>query len=167
ALASLVELNPALNPVGAGDWRAARVAIRAFYADRLFAPVWVDNSQGLTPRGRAVLARLVRANEDGLDLTAFALPDPTFADNRPERLAQVETTISAALVAYALQASGARIAPAKLSRLVTASPAVVDPAKALSETASAAEPGDVLAAYNPSQKGYQDLREELARLRAS
>ena len=114
-----------------------------------------------------MLARLARADEDGLDLAAFTLPDPTFADTRPERLAQVETTISAALVAYAMQASGSRIAPAKLSSFVTASPAVVDPAKALSETASAAEPGDALAAYNPGQKGYQDLRDELARLRAT
>jgi L,D-transpeptidase YcbB len=166
ALASLAALSPTVNPLGAGDWRAARAAIYDFYTDRLFVPVWVDG-QGLTPRGRAVLARLARADEDGLDLAAFTLPDPTFADTRPERLAQVETTISAALVAYALQASGSRIAPAKLSNFVTASPAVVDPAKALSETASAAEPGDALAAYNPGQKGYQDLRDELARLRAN
>ena len=166
ALASLVALSPTVNPLGAGDWRAARAAIYDFYTDRLFAPVWVDG-QGLTPRGRAVLARLARADGDGLDLAAFTLPDPTFADTRPERLAQVETTISAALVAYALQASGSRIAPAKLSNFVSASPAVVDPAKALGETASAAEPGDALAAYNPGQKGYQDLRDELARLRAT
>jgi len=166
ALASLVALSPTVNPLGAGDWRAARAAIYDFYTDRLFAPVWVDG-QGLTPRGRTVLARLARADEDGLDLAAFTLPDPTFADTRPERLAQVETTISAALVAYALQASGSRIAPAKLSNFVTASPAVVDPAKALSETARAADPGEALAGYNPSQKGYQDLRDELARLRAA
>ncbi|HEY3718987.1 MAG TPA: peptidoglycan-binding protein, partial [Roseiarcus sp.] len=166
ALASLVVLNPTVNPLGAGDWRAARAAIYDFYTGRLFAPVWVDD-QGLTPRGRAVLARLARADEDGLDLAALTLPDPTFADTRPERLAQVETTISAALVAYALQASGSRIAPAKLSSFVTTSPPVVDPAKVLSETASAAEPGDVLAAYNPGQQGYLDLRDELARLRAS
>ena len=166
ALAALVAQSPTVNPLGAGDWRAARTAIRAFYADRLFTPVWVD-VEGITPAGRAVLARLARAGEDGLDLGAFTLPGATFADSQPDRLAQVETTISAAVVAYAQQASGARIAPARLSKFVTASPVVVDPAKALSETASAAEPGDVLAGYNPGEKGYQDLRGELARLRAS
>jgi murein L,D-transpeptidase YcbB/YkuD len=166
ALATLVTLSPTVNPVGAGDWRAARIAIRVFYADRVFAPLWVD-ARGLTSRGRAVLGRLTRADEDGLDLTAFALPDPTFADTRPERLAEVEATISAALVAYAMEASGSRIAPATLSKFVTASPTVVDPARALGETSSAAEPGDALAAYNPSQKGYRELRDELTRLRAS
>jgi murein L,D-transpeptidase YcbB/YkuD len=165
ALASLVVQSPSANPVGAGDWRAARIAIRVFYADRLFAPLWVD-AEGLTPRGRALLGRLTRADEDGLDLAAFALPDPTFADTHPERLAEVETTLSAALVAYAMEASGSRIAPANLSSFVSASPAVVDPARALSETASAAEPGDALAAYNPGQKGYRELRDELARLQA-
>jgi murein L,D-transpeptidase YcbB/YkuD len=166
ALASLVTMSPTVNPVGAGDWRAARIAIRAFYADRTFAPLWVD-AQGLTPRGRTLLGRLTRADEDGVDLTAFSLPDPTFADTRPERLAEVEATLSAALVAYAMEASGSRIAPANLSKFVTASPSVVDPAKALGETSSAAEPGDALAAYNPSQKGYRELRDELARLRGS
>jgi L,D-transpeptidase YcbB len=166
ALASLVALSPTANPVGAGDWRAARIAIRVFYAERLFAPLWVD-AEGLTPRGRALLGRLARADEDGLDLTAFALPDPTFPDTRPERLAEAEATISAALVAYAMEASGSRIAPANLSNFVTANPSVVDPTKALNETASAAEPGDALAAYNPSQNGYRELRDELARLRAS
>jgi murein L,D-transpeptidase YcbB/YkuD len=166
ALASLVAQTASVNPLGAGDWRAARDAIRAFYAERLFAPVWLD-AQGLTPAGRAVLARLGRAGEDGLDLGAFTLPDLTSVESRPERLAQIETTISAAMVAYAMQASGARIAPAKLSKFVTANPVVVDPAKVLSETSSAAEPGDVLAAYNPSQRGYRDLRDELARLRGS
>jgi murein L,D-transpeptidase YcbB/YkuD len=166
ALASLLAQSPTVSPVGAGDWRAARAAIRGFYADKLFAPLWVD-AEGLTPRGRAVLGRLTRADEDGLDLAAFALPDPTFVDTHPERLAQVEVTVSAALVAYAMEASGSRIAPANLSRFVTASPSVVDPEKALSETASAAEPGDALAAYNPGQKGYRQLRDELARLRGS
>jgi L,D-transpeptidase YcbB len=166
ALASLVTMSPAVNPVGAGDWRAARIAIRVFYADRAFAPLWID-SHGLTPRGRTLLGRLMRADEDGVDLTAFSLPDSTFADTRPERLAEVEATLSAALVAYAMEASGSRIAPANLSKFVTASPSVVDPARALGETSSAAEPGDALAAHNPGQKGYRELRDELARLRAS
>ena len=94
------------------------------------------------------------------------MPDPTFADTRPERLAEAEATLSAAVVAYAMQASGARIAPANLSKLRHREPRRRRSGKALSGTASAAEPGDALAAYNPSQKGYQELRDELARLRA-
>ncbi len=40
------------NPLGAGDWRAARAAIAFFYAARAYAPVWVG-VDGLTEAGRA------------------------------------------------------------------------------------------------------------------
>jgi murein L,D-transpeptidase YcbB/YkuD len=165
ALAALVARDSAVDPLGAGDWRAARAAIRAFYVERSFAPVWIDD-HGLTRAGRATLSRLARAGEDGLDLAAFELPDPAFDDARPERLAQVDTTISAAAVVYALQASGSRIIPSRLSNLLDESPAVADPAKVLGDVASAGDPAEALAAFNPNQKGYQGLREELARLRA-
>src|ERR1700757_3911853 len=38
------------SPIGAGDWRAALEGIRAFYAARANAPLWVDD-KGLTPAG--------------------------------------------------------------------------------------------------------------------
>ena len=121
-----------------------------------------------TDPSRARLARPADARGRGRPRShRLRVARSTFADTRPERLAEIEATISAALVAYAMEASGSRIKPANLSNIVTASPSVVDPTKALSETASAAEPGDALAGYNPNQKGYQELRDELARLRAS
>ena len=149
-----------VNPLGDGDWRGARAAIGAFYADRRFAPVWVDES-GLTSAGRAVLAQLERAERDGLNLSAFALPRHLEGRLSPNDLAEAETTIAEAVVAYAEQASGSRITPTRVSRLVTASPSVVDPGVALAETASAPDPAARLADFNPPQKGYRALREEL------
>ena len=32
------------NPLGAGDWRAARAAIAFFYAARGYGPVWVGGT---------------------------------------------------------------------------------------------------------------------------
>ena len=40
ALDALVAADVKASPIGAGDWRAARLAIRSFYAARGFAPVW-------------------------------------------------------------------------------------------------------------------------------
>ena len=162
ALARLIARD-SLNPLGDGDWRAARAAIGAFYADRSFAPVWVDET-GLTPAGRAVLAQLERAADDGLNLSAFALPSPSEGRLSPKDLAEAETTIAEAVVTYAEQASGSRIAPTRVSRLVTVAPSVADPGVALAETASAPDPGKRLADFNPPQKGYRALREELRRL---
>ena len=72
--------------------------------------------------------------------------------------------IAAAVVAYAEQASGSRIAPQRISPLIGAAPSVADPGVALAETAAAADPGARLAEFNPPQKGYRELREELKRL---
>ena len=163
--ASLARLiaHDGLNPLGDGDWRRARVAIGAFYADRLFAPVWVDET-GLTTAGRAAMAQLERAPEDGLNLSAFALPRQFEGRMSPKDLAEAETMIAEAIVTYAEQASGSRIMPARVSRLVTAAPSIADPGVALAEVASAPDPARRLADFDPPQKGYRALREELRRL---
>ena len=166
ALDALVAADVKASPIGAGDWRAARLAIRAFYAARGFAPVWLDG-HGLNPHGQAALARLERADEDALDLAAFALPKDLPADATPERLAEAETTLSAAVVAYAMQASGSRIVPTRISSLITARPTVADPGAALAAVAAAADPDAALEGYNPQQKGYRDLRDQLSRTRAA
>jgi len=166
ALDALVAADVKASPVGAGDWRAARLAIRIFYAARGFAPVWLDG-HGLNPQGQGVLRRLERADEDGLDLAAFPLPKDLPADATPERLAEVDTTLSAAVVAYAMQASGSRIVPTRISSLITARPTLADPGAALAAVAAAADPDGALAGYNPQQKGYRDLRDQLSRTRAA
>ena len=64
-----------------------------------------------------------------------------------------------------MQASGSRIVPTRISALITAKPSVADPGAALAAVAAADDPGAALEAYNPSQKGYRDLRDQLSRLR--
>ena len=166
ALDALVAADVKASPIGAGDWRAARLAIRSFYAARGFAPTWTD-AHGLAPHGQAALRRLESADEDALDLSAFALPKDLPVDATPERLAEAETTLSAAVVAYAMQASGSRIIPTRISSLITARPTVADPGAALTAVAAAADPDAALEGYNPQQKGYRDLRDQLSRTRAA
>ncbi len=166
ALAALVAQDVKTSPIGAGDWRAAREAIRAFYAARDFAPVWVAEN-GLTPAANSALSRLARSDQDGLDLSAFALPKGPLPDPSPQRLAEAETVISAAVVAYAMQASGARLVPARISPAISALPSVADPGRALAAVAAAVDPGAALEDFNPKQKGYLDLRDQLTRLRAA
>ena len=164
-LGRLVARDNHRKPLGSGDWRAARGAIAAFYAGRSYAPVWVSEN-GLTDAGRAALSQLERAPDDGLNLTAFALPRDLRAGLDPDAIAEAETTIASAVVAYAEQASGSRVLPAHVSPLIFATPDVVAPGTALVETAMAAEPARRLADFNPPQSGYRALREELKRLDA-
>ena len=72
------------NPLGAGDWRAARTAIAFFYAARDYEPVWVG-ADGLTQAGRAALAQLKRARDDGLNLAASAAAARDRRRPRPRR----------------------------------------------------------------------------------
>jgi L,D-transpeptidase YcbB len=151
------------NPLGAGDWRAARAAIAFFYAARDYEPVWVG-ADGLTQAGRAVLAQLERARDDGLNLAGLALPRAIGPGLAPDALAEAETAIAAAVVAYAEQATGSRVPPARVSPLIFATLSLADPGAALAETAAASDPARQLADFNPPQKGYRDLREEWVRL---
>jgi murein L,D-transpeptidase YcbB/YkuD len=159
SLERLVTRDDRRNPLGSGDWRAARAAIAAFYAGRFYAPVWVSET-GLTDAGRAVLAQLKRARDDGLNLSALALPRDLGSGLDPDAIAEAETTIASALVAYARQATGSRVPPSHVSGLIFATPSVADPGIALAETAGAPDPAERLAQFNPPQKGYRALRDE-------
>jgi murein L,D-transpeptidase YcbB/YkuD len=164
ALGRLVARADPRNPLGSGDWRAARMGVAAaFYAARAYQPVWVGET-GLTEAGRAVLSQLERARDDGLDLMSFALPRELKAGLGPDALAEAEATIALAVVTYAEQATGSRVPPSRVSPLIFLSPVLADPGAALAETAAAADPARRLAGFNPPQKGYRDLREALAGL---
>jgi murein L,D-transpeptidase YcbB/YkuD len=165
AMGRLVTRGDKRNPLGGGDWRAARGAIAAFYAGRSYAPVWVSEN-GLTDAGRAARTQLERARDDGLNLSAFALPRDLGSGLDPDAIAEAETTIASAVVAYAEQATGSRVPPSHVSPLIFVRPSVVEPGIALAETALAADPAKRLADFNPPQKDYRELREELKRFEA-
>jgi murein L,D-transpeptidase YcbB/YkuD len=153
------------KPVGARDWRAPRMAIGVFYLMRGFTPMWTTEA-GFTRAARSAIARLDRAREDGLDLSALSIPAAGVNGLTPAQLAEADVQISEAVVAYAVQASGGRIAPGSISSQITAKPNVADPFSALKRVADADDPGAVLEDFNPPQKGYRDLRDKLAELRA-
>ena len=163
--ASLDGLASAKRPIGAGDWARARQAIGAVYSQRADAPLWIEGT-GFSARARQAIGRLARAAEDGLNLAATPPPAADLAGASPEALAQADVALSAAVVAYALQASGARVNPRALSNDVSAKPEVADPAFALKSVAAADDPDAALAAFNPPQPGYRALREALTESRA-
>jgi murein L,D-transpeptidase YcbB/YkuD len=165
AMGRLVTRGDRHNPLGSGDWRDARGAIAAFYAGRSYASLWVSEN-GLTDAARSALTQLRRASDDGLNLSAFALPRDLGSGLDPDAIAEAETTIASAVVAYAEQATGSRVVPSHVSPLIFARPSVVDPGVALAETALAPDPAQRLADFNPPQRGYRALRDELKRLDA-
>ncbi len=142
--------------------RKEREAIAAFYAARDFAPLWVASGKW-TPQAAAAVARLERADDDGIVLSAYAIP--TLKAGDPAALAATEIALSQAVVGYGRQASGGRIDPRSISNLITQKPETADAGRILADVSASTDANAALLAFNPPHKGYTDLRAKLAELR--
>ncbi len=141
--------------------RREREAIAAFYAMRDFAPLWWSDGR---PNSEAapVILRLQHAADDGLDVKGVPRLSSSTTD---EEIAATDLALTDAVVAYGRQASGIRVDPQLISRLIGEEPDVADPAVILALVATAGErAGDELQKFNPQQKGYTALREKLREL---
>ncbi|MGP0059841.1 MAG: L,D-transpeptidase family protein [Beijerinckiaceae bacterium] len=146
----------------AAELSKERVAISSFYAEHDYASLWITDGKA-NAAARAALAQLARAEDDGLELRAFAVP---VFEGDEEKLAAAEVALSAEVVAYGRQASGSRVDPRLISALIGAKPELADPAAILTKVAAAGdEAGMALKSFNPPQKAYEALREKLAELR--
>jgi murein L,D-transpeptidase YcbB/YkuD len=142
--------------------RREREAIAAFYASRDFAPLWWSDGKP-NPEAAPVTLRLQHAADDGLDLKSLPRFLPAAAG---EEIASADLALTDAVVAYGRQASGGRVDPHMISRLIGEEPEVAEPAVILAVVASAGEgAGQELQKFNPPQQGYAALREKLLQLR--
>jgi murein L,D-transpeptidase YcbB/YkuD len=142
-----------------------RQALEAYYDKRGFKPLWhVDGVP--TPAALAVLDRLTHAAEEGLDPDDYAAAATPIASQRPEDVADSEWRISAAALAYARDARGARVNPARISALITPRLALPEAETVLDTLTRAPDASLALMAFNPHADGYVNLRSALAKLRA-
>ncbi|MGH6801383.1 MAG: hypothetical protein ACRECZ_08220, partial [Methylocella sp.] len=162
ALKAALEARSGLPGQAALPHRREREAIAAFYALRDFAPLWFSGGVANAAVAPATL-RLNHAADDGLDVNGF--PNAVSAATG-EDIARADLALSDAVVSYARQASGSRVDPRMISRLIGVEPEVADPAVILALVASAGEDaGEALRRFNPPQNGYAALREKLLQLR--
>jgi len=141
-------------------------AIAAFYAARDFKLLWLSDGAA-TEAARNVIPRLAAAGEDGLD-TSIRPPSLPSAEALldPARQAAFDLALSEAVLAYGRQASGARIDPHRISRLIGSRPDVADASFILASVASAsADSGSRLRGFNPQHPGYIALRDKLVAIR--
>jgi murein L,D-transpeptidase YcbB/YkuD len=167
----LLDENQRALALGLDDWsrgaprgerRRLRASVTAFYTARNFAPLWRIGDDW-SRAARAAAKRLRQAGDDGLDLRAFKIP--SVETGRPGL--QDEFSLSEAVAAYVAQASGSRVDPQRISRLIGERPPLPDTKEALSRVASAGDSADEkLQGFNPPHYGYQQLREKLTELRA-
>jgi L,D-transpeptidase YcbB len=143
--------------------REDRAALAAFYAARNHELVWVGAS-GLTSPGQAVVGEIRRADDWGLEASAFRLP-PLAAGrqssglSRAER-ADAEVAIGLAILKYARHARGSRSDPTTLSKFLDRKLPLLDPREVITAAAKADAPDAFLRWLHPRHPQFEALRQK-------
>jgi len=145
--------------------REDRVALAKFYVARQSAPVWVT-AAGLSPQGAAVMAEIRKADDWGLEASAFRLPAITAgAELAGGQRADAEIAVSLAILKYARHARGGRAEPTTLSRNLDRKLPLRDPGQVIDEIAKAASPDQYLRGLHPQHPQFEALRQKYLALR--
>jgi murein L,D-transpeptidase YcbB/YkuD len=139
-----------------------RAAAEAFYQNRNLAPLWIEKGVE-NPRAESVIARLNKADTDGLEPRDYK--SPNFAGLDPDALAEAELKLTHAVLTYARHMQAGRFPYSRVSRNIELPQAAPEPAHILSSIADAADAGKALDAFSPQHEPYRKLKAKLAELR--
>ena len=149
---------------------AEQDALVQYYAVSDQDLLWVDEN-GLTQRGKAVIAEIKQADDYGLRASDYALPNPNgfnaYDTKANDWLADTEIKISYAVLDYARDARGGRIDPQHLSENLDPTLALPDPTEVIQSIASRTDPAMYLRSFQPDQPQFEALRRKLMELRGS
>ncbi|MGH6736030.1 MAG: L,D-transpeptidase family protein [Methyloceanibacter sp.] len=130
--------------------------------------LWVDQN-GLTDRGKAVIAEIKEADDYGLRAADYEMPDMAGfsldAANATEQLADAEIKISYAVLDYTYDARGGRIEPQRISKNLDPTLALPDPLQVIESIAFRSDPAAYLRSFQPQQPQFDLLRKKLIALR--
>lgn len=139
-------------------------AAAAFYEARAEGPLWVDGN-GLNAKAKSVIAEVKKADDWGLSVNDYDLPAIAEAHPSAEAQAAAEGKLTLALLKYARQAKGGRVAPSSVSRIMDVVPPVKDPKEVMAGLATAAEPDGYLRGFHPTHPQFKLLRQALLKAR--
>lgn len=135
-------------------------AATAFYGARTEGPLWVDHA-GFTAKAKSAMDEVRRADDWGLQASAFELPALTETAPSTDMLAAAEGKLTLELMKYVRFAKGGRVNPRSLSRILDQDPPVKDANIVVAELAAAAAPDAYLRDQHPKHAGFQNLRKAL------
>src|SRR5262249_25525469 len=139
-----------------------RAAVEAFYQNRNFAPLWLDQG-GENARAGAVIARMKSADTDGLEPGDYK--PPSFAGLSPDALAEAELKLTRTVLTYARHLQSGRFPYTRVSNNIELPQEPPDPAAILAKIANAANAGTALDDFSPPHEGYKKLKAMLAQMR--
>ena len=132
--------------------------------------LWVD-ANGLTSRGKAVVAEITKADDYGLRASDYALPNMAGFDagnaSATEQLANAELKISHAAIDYTYDARGGRITPTRLSKNLDPTLELPKPLEVIESVSYRSDPAAYLRSFQPDHPQFLLLRKKLIELRGS
>ncbi|MFA9387215.1 MAG: murein L,D-transpeptidase [Methyloceanibacter sp.] len=132
--------------------------------------LWVD-ANGLTSRGKAVVAEITKADDYGLRASDYALPNMAGFDagnaSATEQLANAELKISHAAIDYTYDARGGRITPTRLSKNLDPTLELPKPLEVIESVSYRSDPAAYLRSFQPDHPQFVLLRKKLIELRGS
>lgn len=147
------------------DRKGEKAAVEAFYTARQFAPLW-SAENGAAQRAKDAIARLQKADADGLDADEYRAPDFAAATT-PEARADAELKFTATLLDYARHSASGRIHYSRISADILYPDHSPDADEVLKSLAEASNVAAALDAFSPPHAGYKALKAKLAELRGS
>jgi L,D-transpeptidase YcbB len=139
-------------------------ALEAFYRRRTGAPLWMTD-MGFSAKGQQALFEIEKADDWGLDTSAFELPpaDELPASSEAEAIAEIRLDL--AILKYARFARGGRLNPSEVSGLFDQTRPLRDPNTVLTEIAAVDATNFYLQSLHPKHEQFARLREALLRAR--
>jgi len=141
-------------------------ALDAFYRTRTGGPLWMTQ-MGFSAKGQSALFEIGKADDWGLDATAFDLPPAGALPASPEAQAMAEFKLDLAILKYARFARGGRFNPPELSQLFDQAPPLRDRKTVMTEIAAADAPDLYLQSLHPKHEQFMRLRRALLTARGS
>ncbi len=146
------------------DRKGEREGALAFYKDRNYAPLWIDNGQA-NARAKAVVAYLKTVDSDGLDPAEYATAEITSGMDA-DALANAELKLTDAALTFARHAATGRVSFTRISNDMYYDLKFPEPAAILAKLAANDKAGDALASYLPQHPAYKALKAKYAEVRA-
>lgn len=134
-----------------------QTAVQAFYEERGYAPLWVDET-GFKPEAKALIDEMAKADTWGLTAASYQVAPPK--DIGDVSLADAEVRLSFLILDYVDAARGGRIAQPsqQLSSYLDRRPELPDPLAVLRAFAASTEPAATLVSYHPKHEQFARLR---------
>jgi murein L,D-transpeptidase YcbB/YkuD len=147
------------------DRKGEREGASAFYKERNYAPLWIENGEA-NARAKAAVAYLKTVDSDGLDPAEYASP-PITAGMDADALANAELKLTDAALTFARHAATGRVSFTRISNDMYYALKFPEPAAVLAKLVAAGNAGEALESYLPQHPAYKALKAKYAEIRNS